>query len=145
MDLRNAQAGRNRVSLLVIDEFARTTNSQEAAALIAGLLNLLDAADRAYSLIATHYAGLPAFDHVRPWRMKGIDWERLRRETGSQPKDDLAARVWAINRCVPYEMVPSGDERVSQDAISVAAMLGLDEAIVEFARRQILAGSAEAK
>ena len=144
VDLRNALGHRDGVSLLVMDEFARTTNSQEAAALIAGLLSFLNSTDRTYSLLATHYAGLPRFDRVRPWRMKGIDWARLRGEVGSQPAGDLAARVRAINRCVPYEMVPAGDEQVVHDAVSIAAMLGLDEAIVEFARRQVLADSSEA-
>lgn len=144
VDLRNVLGHRDGVSLLVMDEFARTTNSQEAAALIAGLLSFLNSTDRIYSLLATHYAGLPRFDRVRPWQMKGIDWARLRGEVGSQPAGDLAARVRAINRCVPYEIVPAGDEQVVHDAVSIAAMLGLDEAIVEFARRQVLADSSEA-
>ncbi|MBN1489490.1 MAG: hypothetical protein JXA69_06180 [Phycisphaerae bacterium] len=142
VDLRRAIHERGRLSLFIIDEFARTTNSREAAALIAGLLHWLDGTDGTCSLLATHYTELPAFERVRRWQMKGVDWEQLSAEA-AMPAEDLAARIKAINRCVPHEMIADSDEPAAHDAIRIAEKLGLDDVIVTFARGQLGAGSAE--
>ena len=142
VDLRRAIHERGRLSLFIIDEFARTTNSREAAALIAGLLHWLDRTDGTCSMLATHYTGLPEFERVRRWQMRGVDWDRLSAEAAT-PAEDLAARIKAINRCVPHEMVPDSAEPAAHDAIRIAEKLGLDDAIVAFARGQLGAGSAE--
>jgi DNA mismatch repair ATPase MutS len=135
--LRAALEHRGRSSLFVIDEFARTTNSKEAAALIAGLLNFFERTEGTCSLMATHYVGLPEFRRVRYYRMKGLDWDKIRTQARERTSADLSERIRMINRCMAYEMVPDSQRRTSHDAVSIAEMLGLDESIIAFARKQV--------
>lgn len=135
--LHEALQSPGQAKLLIIDEFARTTTSHEAAALIAGLLSHLNDADDICSLLATHYASLPSFERVQTWRMKGIDWGELHRLLESSAPNDLSARIRAINASVPHQIVADDGEERSRDAIGIAELLGLEESIIAFARQQL--------
>jgi DNA mismatch repair ATPase MutS len=133
--LRDAISARDGAkTLLLIDEFARTTGSVEAVALIAGLLDFLNRSTQIHSLFATHYASLPPFPRIRAYRTKGIDWQRL---SNLPPDGELAKRVEAINRCVSYELIPDSNGVPVVDAIRIAEQLGIDASIIRFARQRV--------
>ena len=63
-------------SLYLIDEFAGTTNSHEAEALISAILHDFSTRRKAYALLSTHFMNLPEFAHMSFYRMKGLDSEK---------------------------------------------------------------------
>jgi DNA mismatch repair ATPase MutS len=134
LELHRAVVNPNRPKLYVADEFARTTNSREAKALITGLLSGLDASDSAYSLIATHYLSIEEFPTVRRYRMRGLDWPAIHRavEAGNV---DLSERVKIINRCVTYELIREEAQNPTYDALAIAELLGVDASIIDVARQ----------
>ena len=62
----------NEKTLFFIDEFAGTTNSFEAEALISAILSRFSEKNNVYSFLSTHFMNLPEFKNLSFYRMKGI-------------------------------------------------------------------------
>lgn len=118
-------------ALLLFDEFARTTHSLEAEALLSGVLGALAARERCVALCATHFRGVARLEGVAYRRMKGLDHGALDL-TGTA--GDLAARISAINRLMDHRLEPDDGVPRESDALAVALLLGLDPAIGQAAR-----------
>ena len=131
----NAQRDRN--ALYLMDEFARTTNSREAQALISAVLHHLDGRDDCYAFLATHYTGLPTLPHVAYQRMKGLDEAKYAAYHTSDETHDISERVKHISRFMTYEVEDDPDQTTTYDALKIARILGLDERIIEKAMAQL--------
>ncbi len=119
-------------AFLALDEFARTTSSREAEALlsaaIAGLLSL----EGTMSLFSTHFRGVERIPGVRYLRMRGLD-RRLACE-GLLSREEVGERIRRINGMMRYEIADDpGGSAEGSDAIAISALLGLDASIVEAA------------
>lgn len=113
-------------TLVLFDEFARTTHSLEAEALLSGVLSALAARERCVALCATHFRGVARLEGVRYLRMKGLDRANL---TLDAAQGDLASRISAINRRMDHRLEADDGLPRESDAIAVAALLGLDPGI----------------
>lgn len=131
-------------ALYLVDEFARTTGSREAAALIVAALQDFSDRPKTYCFMSTHFMELPKFGQVSFYRMKGLDHEIFERTCRQGSKsiaspasegnrslpgiaDSLIGRIRAINRFMRYEVVPDRDGTVTSDALKIAGVLGLDD------------------
>ncbi len=115
-------------ALLAFDEFARTTSSGEAEALLSAILEHVAARAGMKCLFSTHFRGVARLEGVRMQRMRGLDRAAAAlAATGLAAGGDLVARVNALMR---YELVEDSGEDGASDAITIAELLGLDPRIV---------------
>lgn len=128
-----------RSKLLLMDEFARTTNSREAISLIGGLLEWLCQQPGLRAVMATHYQVIPDLAGLTDLVMKGLQWDRFDTECfgPGEQRDSmpLAERLRHIQACIEYELVPFSDDLPIGDALHVAAVIGLDREIVALAEK----------
>ena len=145
-----------RNALIAFDELARTTGSHEAEALLSAIVEAyarpLPAsprlanprpamptdlvaklpADRTLALFTTHFRGVARLPAALYLRMEGLDHQAA---CLSDDGGRLEERLAGINRHMRYRLVADQPERSdSSDALAIAAMLGLDCALVERAQ-----------
>lgn len=120
--------------LILIDELARGTNPKEGYAISRAILNHLKSKP-VITVITTHFDGL-ADDadilHLQVMGLSGVDFNSLRvelNETGTLGID-------AVHQLMDYRLrVIHGLEEVPKDAINISRLMGLDEAILEDAKK----------
>lgn len=118
-----AWADLDRDTLLLFDEFARTTSSREAEALVSAILEDLAARPSAVAVFSTHFRGIRRLPGVRYLRMGGLDRARL---AGLEtPGMDLAERIRRIDRAMRFCLEPDAPGEARSDALVVAERLGL--------------------
>jgi len=128
-------------SLVAFDEFARTTGSHEAEALLSAIVEAYAKRSGTRAFFATHFRGVARVDGASYFRMKGLD-----RETATEALDaeaPLEERLAGINRHMRYELVedePGTD--AGSDALAIAELLGLDPGIVARAGERFRSGKA---
>ena len=125
-DAFNALAPR---SLLLVDEFARTTTPREGFAILVAALQ--SARERGANMIAaTHLAGVAAAAGARHFAVRG-----LRGIPTPRPGADIDRLLAALADCMDYRIEElTEDRRESSDALALASLLGVDEGIVLRAR-----------
>ena len=116
-------------SLLLVDEFARTTTPREGFAIL--VASLQSARERGADIIAaTHLAGVAAAAGARHFAVRG-----LRGIPKPTPGADIDRLLAALADCMDYRIEElSEDRRESSDALALASLLGVDEGIVLRAR-----------
>lgn len=107
-------------TLALFDEFARTTQSREAEAILSAVLEALVRKPGVLALFATHFRGVARVEGVSYLRMKGLDRARL---AETVPPGE---RIQTINRSMEFRLVPDEGHPSASDAITVAEVLGLD-------------------
>ena len=136
-------------TLALFDEFARTTHSQEAEALISAILEALAGNPRAVALFSTHFRGVRRLPGVRYLRMKGLDRKGLDfgqakaegPDSGQATGTDLDQRIRLIDNHMEYLLVPDEGIPRNSDALAVATLLGMDPALAGRAERFFLEGN----
>ena len=121
---------KNKKSLYLIDEFAGTTNSFEAEALISAILHNFSSQQEVYSFLSTHFMNLPEFEHSSFYRMKGLNSEKYEKYYNSKSAFDFKERIKLINSFMEYEIEHDSNRDKSYDALKIAKILGLDENII---------------
>ncbi len=133
-DFAEAHAGLKAGSaLLLMDEFARTTNSEEAAALLNAMLGDLAARDNACAFLATHFSGIDVKGAGR-FKMRGFDTAAFNEYFSGKPACGLEEKLRMINRFMRYELAEGGSGDEARDAIKIAGILGVSRAIIRRAQ-----------
>jgi hypothetical protein len=114
-------------TLALFDEFARTTSSGEAEALLSAILEELVRFPQTTALFSTHFRGVRRLPGVRYLRMGGLDRSRL---DGLHLEDaGLPARIREIDRRMRFLLEPDAPADAGSDALAVARLLGLAPAL----------------
>ncbi|HOX33138.1 MAG TPA: hypothetical protein PLB91_12470 [Spirochaetales bacterium] len=121
------EAARPGGAFLVFDEFARTTSSAEAEAILSAALGGLLGLPGARALFSTHFRGVARLPGVRYLRMRGLDRDEAARSMLSG--EPAAERIRRINRMMRYEILEAEEDSGDSDAIAIASLLGLDEGV----------------
>lgn len=116
-------------TLVLVDEFARTTGPREGRALLVAFVEALRAR-RAFALVATHFEGVAEAARVAHLRIAGLRGQRL----DGVGVDDLDAALDAINAAMDYRVVAASEAGGESDALALAALLGLDGELIARAR-----------
>lgn len=124
----SAYARKDRPALFLLDEFARTTNADEASALLSAIVRAFVQDRETYAFLSTHFSDLKAGPGVCFYRMRGLDSPALRK-TRSAYGGDLPSLLKAINRHMRYELRRDSGTTKIYDALKVAVMLGFDRDI----------------
>jgi DNA mismatch repair protein MutS2 len=126
---RDALAVASPRTLVLVDEFARTTGPREGRALLVALVEALGAR-RALALVATHFEGVAPAAGVAHLRIAGLRAEAL----DAVRARDLDAALDAINAAMDYRIVDAHERESDSDALALARLLGLDASVVDRAR-----------
>lgn len=113
----------DRDALLLFDEFARTTSSREAEALVSAILEDLAARPSVVAVFSTHFRGIRRLPGVCHLRMGGLDRARL--ADLEAPDADLTDRIRQIDRAMRFCLEPDAPGETRSDALVVAERLGL--------------------
>jgi hypothetical protein len=126
---RETLAGASARTLVLLDEFARTTGPREGRALLIALTEAIGERG-AWAFVATHFEGVAEAAGVPHLRIAGLH------ERGLADIDagDLDAALDAINAAMDYRVVPAQDATARSDALELARLLGLGENVVVRAR-----------
>lgn len=118
-------------SLYLMDEFAKTTDSDEATALITAVIKDFSDNELTTSFISTHFKGLPKLENVSFYRMKGLDMDEYEKCYKKEYSYTLIERIRLINSFMKYQVIPDTPGHKTSDALKIAEMLGLDPATVK--------------
>lgn len=124
-------------SLLLIDEFAKTTNSIEAKAIIAAMLKSFSQKETVCSFMSTHFMELPEFENVSFYKMKGLDYSEYKKYYDKEKQYSLSERIKLINTFMRYEVIKTGSKDRTFDAIKIADTLGLNEEIITYTKEYL--------
>jgi DNA mismatch repair protein MutS2 len=133
-NLSRSISSEGKNSLLLIDEFGKTTNSLEAKALIAAMLKSFSRNEKLYCFLSTHFMELPAFENVSFYKMKGLNYSAYKKYYDKNKQYSLKERIVLINSFMEYEVVKSSNKDLAYDAIRIADTLGLNEEIIDYAK-----------
>ncbi len=121
-------------TLLVMDEFARTTNSEEAVALLSAILSDLCAQSSACAFLATHFSGLLAGKGSASFKMRGFDTTAFNDYFSGKPACGLDEKLRMINKFMRYELLEGAEGAEARDAIKIAGILGVAKSIIKKAQ-----------
>ncbi|HTX56115.1 MAG TPA: hypothetical protein VMD47_03340 [Candidatus Acidoferrales bacterium] len=130
--LRDLQAVAASPRLILLDEFARTTNPREGKALLVAVLEWLRA-EHACALAATHLAGVAQAAGAQHYAVRGLRGIPQRPATEDLP---LALETLAASMDYTLEEV-GGDGARGADAIALASLLGIDARVIDAAYRAL--------
>lgn len=122
---RDVLAAASSRTLVLVDEFARTTGPREGRALLVAFVEALRARG-AFALVATHFDTVPETARVPHLRIAGL----RDRSLAAVDAADLDAALDAINAAMDYRIVAADDAAQHSDALALAQLLGLDETVV---------------
>jgi DNA mismatch repair ATPase MutS len=124
---RDALAESADTTLLLVDEFARTTGPREGRALLVALVEAL-ARRETPALVATHFEGVAGAAHVPHLTIAGLGAGKLDALAGR----DIHAALDAVAQVMDYRIIAvAGEAQANSDALALARLLGLDPAIVD--------------
>lgn len=135
---------RTKSCLVAFDEFAHTTGSEEAEALLAAVIHHFSGMERCAILFATHFRGIARHKNVHWLKMAGLDIKAARIWFSAdasgmaevfESSPSLEERIRRINRLMRYEILEDKGENADRedrsDAIEIASLLGLDGNIID--------------
>ena len=118
-------------AFMVLDEFARTTSSHEAEAILTAVIAALVGRPGLRSVFSTHFRGVERLPGVRYLRVRGLDREAARCTICDDEAEPLRERIRRINGMMEYGLVDdAGPGPGGSDAVAIASLLGLDRGIV---------------
>jgi DNA mismatch repair ATPase MutS len=121
-------------TLLLIDEFAKTTNSTEAKAIIAAMLKSFSQKETVCSFLSTHFMELPEFEKVSFYKMKGLDYAAYKKYYNKEKQYSLRERIMLINSFMRFEIIKTDNKDKTYDAIKIADTLGLNDEIISYTK-----------
>jgi len=125
---------KNNNLLILMDEFARTTNSQEATALLSAIIEDLGKKNGAFSFLATHFSGLRSGKSAASFKMRGFDTVAFNDYFHDKPACGLDEKLKMINRFMRYELLEGGAGEEARDAIKIAGILGIASPVIKRAQ-----------
>ena len=117
--------------LILIDEFARTTNSMEGEALTAALLETFSEKNTVNAFLSTHFTHLPLTGQASVYRMKGLNYDAFEEEYSQGENLDITNRIKLLNQHNDYSVVKDTSDLHSYDALQIAESLGLSKELID--------------
>jgi len=122
-------------ALVLIDEIASGTNPTEGLALTKAIIEYFGEKP-IISFMATHFDGVNASKNGKNMQVIGLanaDFKKLDKEIRYANRKE---RIEIVGKYMDYNLRDlKGDEKVSRDAINIAKMLGINEEIINNAKK----------
>ena len=139
-----AYSDTGRHCLVLMDEFAKTTNSDEAAAIISAISEDFCGNEKVLAFIATHFSRLTPQKNSVFLKMKGFDNAAFSAYFSGKTPMELTEKLKMLNKFMDYEIAPDTGPGGIHDAIKIARILGVSGRIIERAQN-FMATAGEAK
>jgi len=110
--------------LVLVDELARTTNPKEGVALVDSFISILSNYC-SFSVITTHYSGIKTKCY------------RLRVRGFIHSKEQKSVSIADLSSHIDYSLIEDKEERVPNEALNIAELLGVDSELISKAREFI--------
>lgn len=123
-------------TFIIIDEFARTTNSKEAYILLSAILKTFSENSKIYSFLSTHFIDLPVYKNCSFYKMKGLNYKEYKSYYNKQRDYGLEEKIKLINNFMDYQVEKNTKQAKEYDALKIAEILGFDKKIL--ARAQVM-------
>jgi DNA mismatch repair ATPase MutS len=124
-------------TLVLIDEFARTTNSTEAEALVTAILKLFAERQNVNAFLTTHFMRLQKVNNTSTYRMKGLNYELFVEQYHKKGNIDITERIKLLNQFIDYSIEKDNENKSDFDALKIGYSLGLDINIINTAFEQL--------
>jgi DNA mismatch repair ATPase MutS len=111
--------------LILVDEFARTTNPKEGSALVTAFLEMMNRS-KTICMVTTHYSNVEG--KFRRLRVKGIQWDKIE-HIKTNPKE--------LNKYIDYQLEDCNEKTAPEEAVKVAEILAIDEAFISLAKKYL--------
>jgi DNA mismatch repair ATPase MutS len=124
-------------SLLLIDEIASGTNPVEGLALTKSIVDYLKT--KTYiSLITTHFETVTADEDVVNMQVRGLADANFRKLDSELHLANRRERINIISKYMDYRLYTVTENReIPKDALNIAKMLGLNDEIIEGAKKYL--------
>jgi len=109
--------------LVLVDEFARTTNPKEGSALVTAFLEMMNH-KKVICLVTTHYSNVAG--DFRRLRVKGIQWDKI---------EHIKAHPKELNRYIDYQLEDCNEKTAPEEAVKIAEILAIDDAFISLVKR----------
>jgi DNA mismatch repair protein MutS2 len=124
-------------SIILIDEIASGTNPVEGLALTKSLIDYLKGRDY-ISLITTHFEAVTEENDIVNMQVRGLAGADFRKLDSELHIANRKERINIISRYMDYRLYTVTENReIPKDALNIAKMLGLNEEIIEGAKKYI--------
>jgi len=110
--------------LVLVDELARTTNPTEGVALVDSFLKILSQ-HTSFSVTTTHYSGIKTLCYRL--RVKGFIQNKKQKELSLQD----------IPNQIDYALIEDKENKIPNEALNLAELLGVDKEFIDGARKSI--------
>ncbi|MBQ1490202.1 MAG: DNA mismatch repair protein MutS [Eubacterium sp.] len=124
-------------SFILIDEIASGTNPVEGLALTKSLIDYLR--EKPYiSLITTHFDAVKEEPDIVNMQVRGLANADFRKLDSELRRANRRERINIISKYMDYSLYEvQGNREIPRDALNIARMLGLNEEIIEGAKKYI--------
>jgi DNA mismatch repair ATPase MutS len=111
--------------LVLVDEFARTTNPKEGSALVTAFLEMMSR-KKVICLVTTHYSNVAG--NFRRLRVKGIQWDKI---------EHIKTRPQELNRYIDYQLEDCQEKTAPEEAVKIAEILAIDEPFISLVKKYL--------
>ena len=111
--------------LVLVDEFARTTNPKEGSAFVTAFLEMMQQ-KKAICLVTTHYSNVAG--NFRRMRVKGIQWDKI---------EQIKAQPNELNQYIDYRLENCNEKTAPEEAVKVAEILGIDNTLISLVKKYL--------
>jgi len=111
--------------LVLVDEFARTTNPKEGNALVSAFLEMMSS-KKTICLVTTHYSNVEG--RFRRLRVKGIQWDKV---------ESIKTNPQEMNRYIDYQLEEINEKTAPEEAVKIAELLGIDDAYISLVKNYL--------
>ena len=109
--------------LILVDEFARTTNPKEGSALVTAFLEMMNHR-QIICLVTTHYSNVEG--NFRRLRVKGIQWDKI---------EHIKTHPQELNQYIDYQLEDCNEKTAPEEAVKIAEILAIDEAFISLVKK----------
>jgi DNA mismatch repair ATPase MutS len=111
--------------LVLVDEFARTTNPKEGSAFVTAFLEMMNH-KKAICLVTTHYSNVEG--NFRRLRVKGIQWDKI---------EHIKMHPQELNRYIDYQLENCNEKTAPEEAVKIAEILAVDEPFISLVKKYL--------
>ena len=115
----------DKTMLVLVDEFARTTNPKEGSALVTAFLEMMNH-KKTICLVTTHYSNVAG--NFRRLRVKGIQWDKI---------EHIKTHPQALNQYIDYQLEDCNEKTAPEEAVKIAEILAIDDAFISLVKRYL--------
>jgi DNA mismatch repair ATPase MutS len=111
--------------LVLVDEFARTTNPKEGSALVTAFLEMMNR-KKTICLVTTHYSHVAG--NFRRLRVRGIQWDKI---------EQINTHPYELNQYIDYQLEDCKDKNAPEEAVKIAEILAIDDTLISLAKKYL--------